>query len=376
MTRRVAYVSGTRADFGLMKRTLRLIAESTSADVAIIATGMHLSPLFGNTVNDIEASGLPLAGSIPVPVEEGTGASMAVAIADMLRGLVPMFEDLQPDAVLALGDRGEMLAAVLAAVHLNVHVFHVHGGERTGTIDESVRHAISKLAHFHLVATEASRRRVIRMGEVPERVYVTGAPGIDELRLAPRRDRAELLRESGFDSERPVALLLYHPVLQSAQEAGEEFDAVLRGLARVGCQVLCLMPNSDAGSGAIREQIGHIADASVQIRTHLQRDEFIAWLQCADVMVGNSSSGIIEAASFGTPVVNIGERQNLRERNRNVVDVAPNGSRIASAVKGALSHGRFACQNIYGDGHASSRIAELVTTIPLDASILHKSNTY
>jgi len=289
---------------------------------------------------------------------------------------VPALQESDPDAVLITGDRGEMLATALAAAHLNKHIFHVHGGERSGTLDESIRHAISKLSHYHLVATEGSKNRLERMGERSDRIWVTGAPGLDDLHSATITSRLDLCKSVGFDPNRTTVLLIYHPVLMSCEEAGREFSAILEGVIQQECQVLCLMPNSDGGSNLIRQEIRNIDSPSVIVRTHMPRFEFLSWMMNVDAMVGNSSSGIIEAGSFGTPVINIGPRQNLRERNRNVMDIDVDSTQVSRAIEHARKRGKFEKVNVYGDGRASHRIVKIVAETPLLKDDLCKVNTY
>ena len=290
---------------------------------------------------------------------------------------MPLLQTEKPDAVLLLGDRGEMLAGALAAIHLNIPIVHVHGGERSGTVDEPVRHAISKLSHYHFAATEAARMRLIRMGEHAAHVFVTGAPGLDGLAGAARRPRAELCADLGLDPARPVALLVYHPILQTAGAAGREMAEVLAAVQDTGVQAVCLTPNSDAGHREIRNEIARQArQPGFKVVTHFARPDFLSWLEAADAMVGNSSSGIIEAASFGLPVVNVGNRQHGRERNANTADVPAERTSIRTALATALAHGRHPRQNIYGDGRAAEKIVELLSTLPLSKDLLSKINAY
>lgn len=376
--RHVCYISGTRADFGLMRRTLEAVRAAGGLRLSVVATGMHLDERYGLTVREIEAAGLPVAASIRVDgTGAGTGAAMARDVSRMLAGMVDAFERLRPDIVLLLGDRGEMLAGAIAALHLNVPIAHVHGGERSGTIDESVRHAISKLSHFHFVATAQSRERLIRMGELPARIFVTGAPGLDGILEDASIARADLLAGVQFDAGRPVALFVFHPVVQEAEQAGPVASMILESLLDKGVQVLALRPNSDAGSAGVRAALDHQSGhPALRVVTHLPRPAFLSWMAAADLMVGNSSAGIIEAASFGLPVVNVGSRQNLRERNANVFDVEPAPRALADVLARALGNGRFGTQNVYGDGKASERITELLGTLPLDPSVLAKVNAY
>lgn len=377
MTRRICYISGTRADFGLMESTLQAIQRHPRLEVGVVATGMHLSHDHGYTLRDVEASGLPVLATVPVEVNPPTGATMARNVGQMLAAFVLILQQHRPDVVLVLGDRGEMLAGALAAIHLNIPVAHIHGGERSGTIDEPVRHAISKLAHFHFCATAQARERLVRMGEAPEHIWVTGAPGLDGLRELASGDRAALAAEAGLDPARPAALLVFHPVLQEAASAGTQAQALLDSLRRHRLQVLALLPNADAGSEAIRRLLLQRRDAGeLRLATHFPRRVFVSWMAAADLMVGNSSAGIIEAATFGTPVVNIGQRQNLRERNANVIDCGTDPAAIDAAVDRALRHGRFPCANVYGDGATGPRIAALLAEMSLDPRVLLKTNAY
>jgi len=375
--RRICYVSGTRADFGLMQSTLQAIDASPGLALDIVATGMHLSERFGLTVREIEAAGLNVAARIPVDIEQSTGATMARNLAKSLEGCVDAFERLRPDMVLLLGDRGEMLAGALAAIHLNIPVAHIHGGERSGTVDEPVRHAISKLSHFHFTATQDARERLIRMGERADRIFVTGAPGLDGLQQLATLDRVTLCKNMQFDPAGKLALFVYHPVLQEASTAAAEARALLEACLNRGFQVIALMPNSDAGSEAVRNVLtDYGSHPRVRVIAHLPRAEFVSWMAACDVMTGNSSSGIIEAASFGTPVLNIGLRQNLRERNANVTDVVNMGDKLDEALGIALQRGRFPPQNLYGDGHAGERIVALLGSLDISSSVLLKANEY
>lgn len=380
MTRKVCYISGTRADFGLMQSTLQAVDAHPGLELSIVVTGMHLSPQFGNTVADIERAGLPVSARVALDMDPATGATMARNLGRMLTAFVDVLEKLAPDLVLLLGDRGEMLAGALAAIHLNIPVVHVHGGERSGTVDEPVRHAISKLSHWHFAATADAAERLVRMGERRASVFVTGAPGLDGLdglAALVATPRAALLEQAGLRADAPLALMVYHPVLQEAGAAGGEAGRIVDVLLQQGMQIVALMPNADAGSEAIRAALSERAGLpGMHVATHFPRERFACWMAAADLMIGNSSAGIIEAATFGTPVVNIGARQNLRERNANVMDVPARAEAIAAAAAAALARGRLAPANVYGDGNSAQRIAGLLAELPLDRSVLMKTNAY
>jgi GDP/UDP-N,N'-diacetylbacillosamine 2-epimerase (hydrolysing) len=373
----VAYVSGTRADFGLMASTLRLIHAHPALDLGVVATGMHLSPKYGATVREIEAAGLPIRARVATPIEETSGPAMARAIGQAVLGLAGAFEQWLPDVVLLLGDRGEMLAGAIAAIHFNIPIAHIHGGERSGNVDEPIRHAISKLSHFHFVASAGARARLVRMGEHPEHVFVTGAPGLDGLGALATASRDRLCREVDLDPKRPICLLVFHPVLQEAGWAATQANAVLRGTLATGAQALAFAPNADAGGDLIRDALRAYEDhPEVRLVTHLSRDRFVSWMARADAMVGNSSSGIIEAPSLGLWVVNVGSRQRLRERSGNVVDVDADADQISAALADVLARPRGEWRNAYGDGRAGERIVELLVGLNLDPSVLTKINAY
>ncbi|HEY0236344.1 MAG TPA: UDP-N-acetylglucosamine 2-epimerase [Afipia sp.] len=374
--RRICYITGTRADFGLMRSTLDLIHRSKALDLSILITGMHLSREHGYTAGEIEASGLPIFRTIPVAAGVPSGALMAKHLGEMVIGFTDALSELKPDLVLVLGDRGEMLAGALASVHLNIPVAHIHGGERSGTVDESIRHAISKFSHFHFVATNESRTRLVRMGEREDRVWTVGAPGLDGLRELATLDREALCCSVGFNPEGSLALLVYHPVIQEAEQSGAYAAAIVDALVRLGVQTVAVKPNSDAGSLAVRSVLEDRARAKqIHLAIHLPRPEFISWMAAVDVMTGNSSSGIIEAATFGTPVVNIGSRQNLRERNANVAD-AMNVGETGTALLRALKGPRFDGRNVYGDGKSGLRIVKLLEEIDLTQMTGAKANVY
>lgn len=375
--RKVCYISGTRADFGLMEAALKAIDADPDLALTILVTGMHLDPAYGSTIEEIRATGLVVTGEAPVRLSPATGATMARGIGTMLGGFVDHLERERPDLVLLLGDRGEMLAGALAAIHLNIPVAHIHGGERSGTVDEPIRHAISKLSHLHLTTTAGAHDRLIRMGERADRVFVCGAPGLDGLAETPRINREQICAQYGFDPLLPLALMAMHPVLQDAARAGQDARLLTERLLAGGLQVVAVMPNSDAGSDAIREVIAEVRGrANLAVETHLARDRFVACMAAADVFAGNSSSGIIEAATFGTPVINVGSRQRLRERNANVTDVDCTPAAIDSALSTALAGGRLPAENIYGDGRAAGRIVSILRDTPLDAELMRKINVY
>jgi len=375
--RRILYLSGTRADFGLMRSALERIHATPGLQLQIAVAGMHLSRELGHTVDEVRASGLQVCAEIPFDVQTRSGASMALGIADCLRAMTELLQRERPDALLLLGDRGEMLAGALAALHVGVPCVHVHGGERSGTVDEPVRHAISKLASYHLVATQEARERLVRMGEQEGRIFVTGAPGLDGLRELGEVPREACLQQLGLAPASRFILAVFHPVVQQAGQAMAQTEAVLAALQRVGLPALWLEPNADAGSLEILRALDQAQwPAGSRRANHLPRPLFAAAMRHCEAMAGNSSAGIIEAATFGTPVINIGDRQRLREHGDNVVDVPADAAAIEQVLREQLAHGRWPCDNAWGDGNTGARIAALLAELPLDPAVLEKINTY
>lgn len=373
----IHYVTGSRADFGLMKKCLEAIHASPKHDLHIVVTSQHLCSHYGDTVQDIENSDLNIIARIPVSLSGQGGQEMGVALADELRGFLELWSSTPPDLVLLLGDRGEMLAAALAGVHLGIHVAHIHGGERSGTLDESFRHAITKLSHIHFPATAAAAQRIQSLGEYPENIHVIGAPGLVGLQQGISAAPDVMRQLYGLPDNKPIALTVFHPVVQEAARAGEQVEAVISSVHEAGFAQVVLRPNSDAGGRAIDACIDHYADyEDICVLKHLERDAYCTLLASSDVMVGNSSSGIIESATFGVPCVNIGSRQNARERNTNVIDCASfDKAHIAAALNTAKTLPRVH-ENVYGTGRTDDVLVSVLDKLRLTSDMLQKTNAY
>lgn len=371
------YVSGSRADFGLMVRTLEALNYEADFELGVIATGQHTAAGYGGTITDIKTSKVPLLHTIPVKLSGRDGLEMAEANALQLSGFAKYWTYNRPDMVLTLGDRGEMLMAAVAAAYLGIPVGHFHGGERSGTIDESLRHAISKISHFHFTATEDARQRLIKLGEREDQIWTVGAPGLVGLTDGITSDRAWLCCTFNIRNVDTLALLIFHPVVQEQAQAGEQISTILDAMQSLGLGGLILRPNSDAGGHNINDVLdSFMSENNFAILDHLPRDIFKKVLASVDLFVGNTSSGIIESASFGIPFVNIGSRQNGRLRNSNVIECPVIAiDEIISALRAAKSlSGPF--ENIYGDGDVAQRLIKVLRTTPPDNSVLSKLNTY
>ena len=373
----VVYVTGTRADFGLMESALKRVNEIPKVDLSLIVTGMHLSRRYGLTKSVVTESGLKVIAELRVPLEPETGATMAKAMASCMTQLTDVFAKTRPNLLLLLGDRGEMLAAALVALHLGIRVAHIHGGERSGTIDESIRHAITKLSHIHFVATEESRTRLVSMGEDPNSVLVTGAPGLDDFVKRAQYSLRDIKLKFNIVDGDAICVLIFHPVVQLDSESTQQIGIVLAALETIrDLHIIAIAPNSDAGSREIRSALESRQGERFGLYRNLDRSEFASLIKCCDVLVGNSSSGIIESACFGVPTVNIGSRQRLRQRNDNVVDVALNEKEIHDAVVNALGGGKYRLKNVYGDGTAGEKLVTFFETLEIDSWPLEKVLTY
>jgi UDP-hydrolysing UDP-N-acetyl-D-glucosamine 2-epimerase len=376
--RRVAVVTGTRAEFGLLRPVMKAIAARDDLELAVIAAGAHLiSP--ADTFREVKAS-FAIAEIVPMQIAGRTGrAEDAAALARGIGRFTRAFERLRPDWVLVLGDRIEAFGAACAAAVGGWALAHMHGGDRAeGVADESMRHAISKLANLHLAATSASGERLIKMGEKPEHVHVVGSPAMDELAGIRAMSEVDFAAMGA-----PTAVLLLHPIGRTAEVEEAMASAVLESLA--GDRVLALHPNFDPGREGIIRAIESAATTkpaagNVDIRGHLPREVFVSLLRRLaanrGVLVGNSSAGLIEGAALGVGVVDIGPRQGGRERYSNVVHAdTPEG--VRDAVKKARAVDPAGVKHGYGDGRTGERAAALLATVsPHDPALLRKRNTY
>lgn len=362
--RRVCFVTGTRAEFGLMQSTLRAIAAHPKLQLQIVVTGMHLDRRRGNSKSDIR---FKIDRTVPWRSVSNVARATGLAIA----GLADAFDELQSDIVLIVGDRVEAFAAASAA-HIGGRVVaHVHGGDRAlGQVDDALRHAITKLAHVHFPATKQSADRIIKLGEDRSRVHQVGSPGIDGITAAAEK---KSLRRDRF------GLLVLHPVDADDSLEYRRAGMVLRSMQRVDLDhIVIVYPNNDPGSdGIIRAWETHAANTpEFTIYRNVPRPRFLGLMRDAAVLVGNSSSGIIEAASFGTPVVDIGPRQLGRERSGNVVNVPYSVSAIERAVRRAISRTRPLRRNVYGGQGTARRIAQILASVKLDTRMRRKLIAY
>ena len=382
MKRKIAVITGTRADFGIFHHVLKEIEKQVTLDLKLIVCGMHLCPEFGMTINEIEKDGFEIADKFETILASDTGASMAKSIGLSIISMAQSFDRIKPDLVLILGDRGEMLGAATTAIHMNIPVAHIHGGEVTGTVDESIRHAITKLSHIHFPANEDSKQRILKLGEKEENIFVVGAPGLDYIRKTQYLSREEMLEKFELEDDK-IFLLTQHPVTTERDMVEWQIRETLDAVVELGYQTIVSYPNSDNGGREIIRVIEEYRAKYPFLRVfrNLSQVEYLSFLQISEVMIGNSSSGIIEAPSFRLPVVNIGSRQDGRLRACNIIDVPYGKETVKDGINKAINDMDFkkqlkSCTNPYGDGNASGKIAKILSEIKLDRELIQKQITY
>lgn len=381
MKRKILYITGTRADYGLMRSVLRDIDEHPKLELEIIATGMHIMSEFGMTINEIKKDKFKIH-EIDTTYEKDNKESMANFIGKFIQLLTKKAIEIKPDLILLLGDRGEMLAGAIVGAYLAIPVAHLHGGEITSTVDEFSRHAITKLAHIHLPATENSAERIIKMGEDPSNVFIVGAPGLDSILNEKLIEPVELSKKYNLDLSKPIFMVVQHPVTVEIRDAPKHMRETLEAIVELRHQTILIHPNADAGGRRMIEVIKEY-ESYPFIRTFksISHNEYLSLMKIASVMVGNSSSGIIEAPSFGLPVVNIGSRQKGRQHAENVITVDYDKAQIKATIKKTLDDDEFKervknCKNPYGDGKAGVKIADILSKIRIDKKLLQKGMSY
>jgi len=376
--RTIAVVTTSRADYSHLYWPLRALRDHPDVDLKLIVMGPHLSPEFGSTVREIENDGFTIHGRVECLLSSDTDVGMAKTIGIAILGLADLLGQLRPDLLLLIADRYEMLAPASVALALRLPIAHIEGGEVSeGAIDDAVRNALTKMSHIHFTSTHAARSRVIAMGEEPWRVHRAGAPSLDHLVKSRIYSRVELEDTLNVSLEQGTLLVAYHPVTL-LEDTTEEASALFSALAVTEGQILFCYPNADAGSRSLIQRTQEfVADRGHgRIFTNLDALTYWSLLANVDLLLGNSSSGIMETASFALPTVNIGMRQQGRERARNVIDVDPRHQAIVDGITLARSPAFRASlagmENPYGDGHASERIVYTLTSVALDQTLLLK----
>jgi len=377
--RAIGVVTTARSDYGILLPVLHAITADPLLRLHLIVGGMHLAPEFGHTVDAIIAEGFPVGDRVEMLLASDTPRGVAMSMGIGVTAYAESYARLRPDVLVVLGDRFEMHAAALAALPFGIPVAHIHGGEVTsGAIDDALRHSITKLSHLHFTATERYRERVIQLGEEPWRVVTSGNPSLDNILAIPLLDRAALERRCGIALTPAPLLVTYHPVTLQYDRAEEHVTNLLAALEQIARPVVFTLPNADAGARSVARRIEAYAARhdGTAIADNMGTGMYFSMMRIAAAMVGNSSSGLLEAPSFALPVVNVGRRQEGRLRARNVIDTGDGSGEIAAAIRRAIDpafrDSLAGMRNPYGDGGAAARIVDVLRAVPLDDRLVIK----
>ncbi|MGH6719789.1 MAG: UDP-N-acetylglucosamine 2-epimerase [Alphaproteobacteria bacterium] len=366
--RKVCVVVASRANYGRVKSVMAAVRDHPELELVLIVGASALLFRYGSAIDVIEHDGFQANAKVYSIIEGESPATMAKSTGLGIIELTTQFENFGPDVVLTVADRFETLATAVAASYMNIPLAHTQGGEVTGSIDESVRHAITKLAHLHFTTTELSRERVIRMGEAPETVHVTGCPSLDPLVGIARGLPADFFDAHGvgasLDASRPFIVVLQHPVTTEYRDAFRQIEETLAAIHALAMPTVWLWPNVDAGSDStskgLRVFVERHPGFPIRLFRNFAVEDYARVIASTACLVGNSSSAIREGTFLGVPAVNIGTRQHRRERGGNVIDVDYDRHAIKAAIDSQLAHGRYPPDPLYGDGHSGPRIADLL----------------
>jgi UDP-N-acetylglucosamine 2-epimerase (non-hydrolysing)/GDP/UDP-N,N'-diacetylbacillosamine 2-epimerase (hydrolysing) len=376
-SRKICFVTGSRADFGLLIWPMRAIQQTPGLTLQLIATGMHLSPEFGYTIDNIRGEGFDVDESVETLLSSDTGVGVAKSVGLGVIGFADALARLKPDLVVVLGDRYETLAAAQAAMFMRVPIAHLFGGDVTeGVVDESTRHAISKMAHLHFTSNRDSTRRLMQLGENPERIHTIGSPGIDAIKRLKLMDRETIGREIGMALGQHNILVTFHPMTIEAGRSVGALDELFAALSALDPEfrLFFTLANSDVEGRALNIRIKTFVSSrpNTIAVTSLGQLRYISLMNLVDVVVGNSSSGVLETPSLNVPTVDIGDRQKGRERASSVLNVPPERGAISAAISKALLRGRQPTVSPYGDGESSQRFAAAIAAVPDFRTLLKK----
>lgn len=357
---RICLFTGSRSEFGLLEPLCRVITVDPDLKLTILASGMHLSPAFGETWREIEEAGYQVDEKVLMLLDADSGSALAQSVGLGLVGMTPALERLAPDAVVCMGDRFELLALGSACTLLGIPIAHISGGEITeGAMDDAIRHAMTKLSHLHYVANQEFAKRVISMGEEAWRVEVSGEPGLDYLNHAELLSRETLEDYLGLDLSLPTGLITFHPVTREGSRDPGQIDELIKALEQAGLQYVITHPNADQGNREIADILRAFAAADTSRRrmyTSLGRLRYTSLLQYVRLMIGNSSSGLVESPSFNLPTVNVGDRQTGRPQAANVFQTNNTSRDILAGIEKALAYNGPKPKNPFGEGKACQRI--------------------
>ena len=379
--RKITVTTGTRAEYGLLRQILDEIKISKKLELLLIVTGSHFSKKHGMTVNEIKADGHKITAKVDMIPKINSEFESTKIIGNAIISFSKIFKKLKPDMNLILGDRDEMLASAIAAYHMNIPNAHIHGGDKSGGLDEYTRHAITKLSNIHFAATKKSAKRILQMGEKPEFIFHIGSPSIDEILKNKITKKTKLEKKYKIKITGNEILLLQHPVTTELDETEMQIIETLNTIVKLGKRTIIIGSNLDPGNDVIHKNLIKFADRYDFIKFYptLPRNDYLGFLKNCGVLVGNSSSGIIEASFFKKPVVNIGIRQQFREKGPNVIDIKYFSQKsISNAIINALKlkSNKLKYSSIYGKDNVSKKIIKHLENIKLNRKLLQKQITY
>lgn len=375
----VLNVTGSRSDYSLMRELFRQLNEDPQIDHHLLVTGMLLIDNHSDVLSQIRADAFGQLHFAPTFLPGNSdGLAMQYALAEGIKKSADLIQELRPDIVMLQGDRGEMLAAAIAAAHANCKIVHLSGGDFSGSIDDSIRNAISKFAHLHLTTCSRSSEQLVALGESPSRIVEVGEPGLDVVRATPLMSREEIEEFFALSPGEKYILACQHPVTTEVNFASSQIEQTLAALRASGLKTIFTYPNNDHGSSAIIDALNQArTETWIRVVQNLGSTKFLSALKYASVLVGNSSSGIWEAPTLRVPVVNIGTRQYRRERAGNVVDTGYDSREIQSAITYCLENADFReklthLKNPYGEGNSSQKVISAIKSIPQDSKFISK----
>jgi UDP-N-acetylglucosamine 2-epimerase (non-hydrolysing)/GDP/UDP-N,N'-diacetylbacillosamine 2-epimerase (hydrolysing) len=376
--RKITITTGTRAEYGILRPILKKITKEKKLQLFLIVTGMHLSRKHGMTVNEIKKDGLKIYKKIDFFSKKNTSFDGAKLIGNGIINFAKVFEKIKPDINIILGDRPEIFASAIAAYNMNIPNVHIHGGDVSGNIDEYTRHAITKISNIHFTATQKSKNRIIRMGENPKFVFLVGSPSIDEVKYGQITSKKDFERRYKMNLSKQHIILLYHPVTTQIINTKKNIQSILNAVASFRLPTIIILPNSDSGSDIINHEMKKFEKKHnfTKLFSSIPRNDFLCLMNGSGVLVGNSSSGIIEGSFLGTSVVNIGIRQNGREQSSNVINVKKESEHlIKKAITIALKK-KQKKSFLYGNGSSSQKITRRLEKIKLNNELMEKKLMY
>ena len=378
--RKIAIIAGSRGEYGYFRPVIKEIIKRPNLEYGVIVSNMHVLDSFGSTINEIKKDGLKIHASVFNTFDGYNQLTMVKSLSVFMLQLPELLRQMGADFILLAGDRGEQLIGAITGAYMYIPVAHIQAGEVSGNIDGITRHAITKFVHIHFAANKDAASRVLRMGEETHRVFDVGAPMLDELVGGFMTPKKEIYCKFSLDKKKPIVLLVVHSVTEEFDQTEKQMENIMKAVSKFGYQTIIILNNSDAGSSVLRRGITRNKKPFMSIFPNMKRQDYTGILNVADVIVGNSSSGIIEAPTFRLPAVNIGNRQKGRMQSTNVINVGYSVDEIEKGIKKAISSSFKKvvkkCINPYGDGKSSKRIVDVLESIPIDDKLLIKRITY